>query len=493
VSLAQRLRSLAGESVVYGLSGVIARFQSVLFVPIYTRLFAPADYGVMSLINSSIAVVSIFVVLGLDNSAHRWFWESEDPADRRTTIASWVWCQLATATVFGAIVALAAGPIARRIVGTPDAIPLVRWSALTLPLGVLGIVTNNWLRMQRRPWATTAYALGVSLLTIGLTLLFVVGLRWGLLGVYVAQALAMAVGSAVSVIMLRGWLDLRWFRIDRLREMLRFALPLIPGALAYWVVGVAERKIVEAYTNTAEVGLYSVGMALASGVALVTGAFQQAWGPFAFSISNAPDARSTYAAVFLWYLWGATFLSAGVALFAPEILAVLATKRYAGASEVVGVLALGYVMIGLTYIASIGPSLAKITGPTGIAMTAAALLNVLLNMLLVPRWGKFGSGVATLVSQSVTPIYLFVRAQRLYPIPYRFGAGLAVVAVALLTMVLGTRVHVGSLWGGIALKSAMLALYVPLLFMIGLVTPEQLGALAARVRRRPTARPDGAV
>jgi O-antigen/teichoic acid export membrane protein len=480
----KRIRELASDSVVYGLSGIITRFLSVLFVPIYTRLFSPDDYGVMSLINSSIAVVSIFVVLGLDNSAHRWFWESEDPLDRRTTIASWVWCQLATATVFGAIVALAAEPIALRIVGTPAAIPLIRWSALTLPLGVLGIVTNNWLRMQRRPWATTTYALGVSVLTIGLTLLFVVGLHWGLLGVYVAQALAMAGGTVASIAMLRGWLDIRFLRLDRLREMLMFAVPLIPAALAYWVVGFADRYFVQAYTNTAEVGLYSVGMALASGVALVTGAFQQAWGPFAFSISKSPDAKETYAGVFLWYLWGATFLSAGVALFAPEILTLLATKRYAGASEVVGVLALGYVMIGLTYIASIGPALAKVTGPTGIAMTVAAILNIVLNVLLVPRWGKFGSGVATLLSQSVTPIYLFARGQRLYPIPYRFKAGLVIVGVAIAVIALGSQVQVGSSWGRIALKSALLIWYVPLLFALRLLTPEHVAWLAVSIRRR---------
>src|SRR5437763_1064701 len=116
-----RLKALLSESLVYGLSGVIARFISIFFVPIYARLFTTEDYGVLSLVSSSIAVVSIFVGLGLDNSAHRWYWDTEDEIDRRKTLASWAWCQLTAATVFGGMVFLMAGWLGRHIVQRPDA------------------------------------------------------------------------------------------------------------------------------------------------------------------------------------------------------------------------------------------------------------------------------------------------------------------------------------------------------------------------------------
>jgi O-antigen/teichoic acid export membrane protein len=78
-----RLRTLFSDSVIYGLSGVISRFIGIFLVPVYTRLFTPEDYGVLSLVGSSLAVVSIFVGLGLDNSAHRWFWDTKDEQDRQ--------------------------------------------------------------------------------------------------------------------------------------------------------------------------------------------------------------------------------------------------------------------------------------------------------------------------------------------------------------------------------------------------------------------------
>ena len=476
-----RLRAIAGESVVYGLSGVIARFISVFLVPIYTRLFSPADYGVLSLVSSSLAVVSILAVLGLDNSAHRWFWDTEDAADRRVTIASWAWCQLGAATALGLVFFLTGRRLAIWLVGLPDAHVYFRLAAATLPLTVLGTVLSNWLRMQRRPWATTTYALFTSLITIALTVLFVVVLRRGLTGVYVAQVASLAVGSLVAAVLLRDWISPRSIDLSRLRAMLRYSLPMIPAGIAYWVTTFADRFFVQAYTDTTQVGLYAVGASLAGGVALVTGAFQQAWGPFALSIHTKPDARHTYATVFLYYLWAACGISVTLSVFAPEILRFLATRQYLGASPVVGLLALSYVMIGLTYVAATGPSIAKRTGPTGIAMTAAAILNVVFNLALVPTFGKVGSAVATLIAQSVTPIYLFYRSQQLYPIPYRFRAGLAIVGVSLAAILVGTRIESGSLIVSLLLKIALVTTFVPLFFLLELATPRQVTDALSRL------------
>lgn len=479
-----RLMTLASDSVVYGLSSVLSRFITILLVPIYTRLFTPEDYGVMSLVASSLAIVSIFVGLGLDNSAHRWYWDTEDGIDRRRTIASWAWCQTVVALVFAVAVIAASGWLARHVVERSDSVNYFRVAALSLPLSVLGAVLSNWLRMQRRPWATTIYALGSNLIVIVTTLVLVVLLRWGLIGVYAAQAIGFAIGTVIAAALLRDWIAPRFVSFERLRVMLRYAVPLIPAGVAYWVTSFADRYFVQAYTNTAQVGLYSVGSSLAAGVALLTGAFQQAWGPFALSIHTQADGRQTYASVFVSYLWLTGAVSAALSLFAPEILHVLATKQYVGASSVVGILAMGYVMIGLTYIAATGPSIVKRTGPTGVAMVAAAGLNVLLNYLLVPHFGKVGSAVATLIAQSVTPIYLFWRSQQLYPIPYRFGVGAVIVAATLVIITVGAQLDEGSWWMLIGAKLGLLALFIPLFFMLGLATPGQIGAFIARTTAR---------
>ena len=100
------LRQLGQESLVYGLAGVVSKFIGFFLVPIYTRIFSPADYGVMGLITTTMAAVSIFVVLGLDSAAGRWYYDSDEIEDRKRTIATWAVTQVTVAVFFGLLIFL---------------------------------------------------------------------------------------------------------------------------------------------------------------------------------------------------------------------------------------------------------------------------------------------------------------------------------------------------------------------------------------------------
>jgi O-antigen/teichoic acid export membrane protein len=467
------LRQLASESLVYGLSGVLVRFLTIFLVPIYTRIFVPEDYGVMSLVTSSMALLSIFVVLGLDNAAHRWYWDSEESADRKSTLASWTWCQIALSSFFAVLLFVSAKSLSQLVVRRSDAALYFRLAGAALPISVLGTVVTNWLRMQRRPWATTIFSLGTTLLNILFTIIFVVFLHQGIKGVFTAQLISATCGLVVAVYLMRDWVNPRWVRWERLREMLRYALPLIPAALAFWVVSLSDRYFVNFYTSTREVGLYAVGSSIAGLIALGTGAFQQAWGPFAFSIHKQPDAKQVYAHVLLVYLWITCAVSTALQLLAPEAIRLVATEKYLGASPVVGLLALGYVMVGLQYVAAIGPAVVKDNRPTATAAMVGAGLNIVANLLLVPPLGKSGSAIATVLSQAAVAGYLFYRAQKLYPIPYRFGPAAGTVGLALALMGLGYGLHFGRQWWGVCAKLGLLALFVPSLFVLRIVTVAQ--------------------
>ncbi|MBE7473075.1 MAG: hypothetical protein DPW09_00300 [Anaerolineae bacterium] len=467
------LRQIASESIVYGLSGVILRFLTIFLVPIYTRIFTPEDYGVLSLVTSTILVASTLATLSLDSAAHRWYWETEELRDRKCTIATWVYCHLGVTLIFAAVIFLSASWLGRVIVGRADAGKYFQLAAFTLPLNVLWIVANNWLRMQRRPWSTTFHALANGLLIVSFTFLFVVVFRWGLEGIFSSQILAFGGTTILSGIILGGWINPKHFHWVRFQEMFHYALPLIPASLALWVISFSDRYFIQIYTSTHEVGLYQVGSVIAAPVAIMSNAFQQAWWPFALSIYKRPDAKQVYANVFLAYIWITALISTALALFAPEAIWVFATEQYLGASSVVGILALGYVMMGLYYIASTGPNIVKATTSVGIVTVIAAGLNVLFNFILVPYLGKEGSALATLLSQSVVPVILFYRSQKLYPVPYRFMAGGAIFVLAFVLIAIGGYLQFDQIIWGIVFKLILMSLFVPVLFLLRILTIAQ--------------------
>lgn len=470
-SVGGHLRRLGGESLVYGLAGMATTLVGIVLMPFYTRVFAPADYGVLSLVGATMSVVAILVVLALDNAAFRWYWDTEVLEDRKKTLASWFWCQLGIATICGCGMFFEAPRLSTMVGAGRPGEALFRLAAIAMPLQGVTNIAGNWFRMQRRPWAAMSFTLSQSVLTITLTILFVLVGGLGLPGVIGGQLGGALVLGLVAVVTMRSWLGPTHFSLARLKEMLLYAFPLIPSALALWVVGFGSRFVIERYSGTAELGLYQVGASVASAVGLLTGAFQQAWSPFALSIHRNEEAKDVYASAFLVYVWLGGFVSAGLALVAPDAIRLMATPRYEGAASVVGLLALNHVVIGVGYIASLGLGIVKDTKPAAAAVSLAAVVNVSLSVALVPVLGRVGAALAVLASQAVVPLFLFWRAQRVYPVSYRFGAAAAGLAMTAAVMVGGAAIHAPSVWTGLLAKGALLILFVPAALLARVVSP----------------------
>src|SRR5262249_43674402 len=151
----------------------------------------------------------------------RFYWDTDDTTTRKCTLASWAWSWLVLSTVGAILIVVFADSLAARIIGTTTAARSLRLAAYTLPLGVLGVVYMNRLRMERRPWAFFVFALTSSIISIGLAALFVLILRRGVEGVFLGQFLASLLISIFLGTVLVEWIHPRYFEWKRLKAMLR--------------------------------------------------------------------------------------------------------------------------------------------------------------------------------------------------------------------------------------------------------------------------------
>jgi O-antigen/teichoic acid export membrane protein len=419
MSVIAHIKQLASESLIYGISGTIASSIGIFLIPIYTRIFSPSDYGIIALITTLTGLIGMFVVLGLDNSSGRWFYDSDKIQDQKHTISSWFWCQLGVSCIIAMGLFLLAPQISGLLLKSKDHAILIRIAALTIPFGTFSKVLGNWLRYQRRAWTTSIFSTANSLGIIGIIVLFVVVYRWGLIGIYSAGLIAAVITALVAVAILKTWINPVLVSWRRLKDMLIYGLPLVPAVIAYWITISSDRFILQIFHNTSEVGLYSIAATLASGVALFTGAFQMAWGPFAFSIYREKDSLNVYSKVFSLYALMFCFLGTAVSLFAPLLLRILTTPQYFSAASCVPLLVFSYIATGAIYITSIGSGIAKKSKPVAMSIFIGAVINITFNFLLIPSLGKYGAAVSTLVANLCGVIYLYIASQRNYSIPYQ--------------------------------------------------------------------------
>jgi O-antigen/teichoic acid export membrane protein len=134
----------------------------------------------------------------------------------------------------------------------------------------------------------------------------------------------------------------------------------------------------------------------------------------------------------------------GMFLFSPEALMIFTTPGYYGAAWVASILSVNIVLIAFTYIASIGTSIAKNSIHYSVGVFMAAVVTVVLDLLLIPLWGKEGSALATVLAQFIVPVYLFYKAQKLFFVPYPFAKVMGLFTVAVLTGVGGRLLPIES-------------------------------------------------
>jgi O-antigen/teichoic acid export membrane protein len=328
-------------------------------------------------------------------------------------------------------------------------------------------------RVEQRPVSFAIASVANVLITIGATVALVVGAKAGAIGAVVGNFL----GTLTVYVVLLGYRRYQLgLEFDRplLRQMNRFGMPLVPAALALWAINFIDRLFIAQFKSQAEVGIYSMAVRVASVIVFLMTAFQLAWPAFAYSIRDDGEAKRTYAFVLTYLLFVTCWISLALGALAPWIVDVLGTPKFARAAEAVPLLAFATAAYSGYSVLAIGIGRARQTQFNWIVSGAAAVVNIVLNVILIPPYGMIGAAIATLVAYAALFVGMWLNSRRVYPVAYQWRRVLSIAAAG----------------GGLTAIAWLLPESLPLAIGLVLVYPLVLGALGfylpaerARMRR----------
>jgi O-antigen/teichoic acid export membrane protein len=472
VTLGPRLRQLVGQSAVYGLGGLVSRVLAVLLLPLYTAYLEPADLGAVGVLIALNAVLVTILRGGVSSAFFRFWFDSPEPERRRTVLRTSFWFTMGMAT-FGLVAGwIFAAPIA-------DALSLEGEEWLVRAQFVALWAQMNYeqltavFRVEQRASRFLVASLANVAITIGATVVLVVGLDEGALGVIVGNF----TGTLAVYLALLGYRrEQLGLELNRplLREMQRFGWPLVPSALALIAINFSDRFFIAHLASLAEVGRYELGVRIASAMVLLLTAFRMAWPGFAYSIEDDREAKATYAFVLTYLVALASWAALGLGLLAPWLVQVLAPTNEAfwPGERVVAPLAFAAALFAGYIVVSIGIGRTRRTGFNWVITGTAAAINVGLNLALVPEYGMEGAAAASLVAFAVLFAFMAVYAQRLYPVPYQWRRVATALGAAAALTIAGKAADI-PLAGAIALTAA----YPIVLLVLGFYLPEERARL----------------
>src|SRR5438105_14455101 len=249
-----QIRRLAKHSAIYGLGGIVSRILAVLLLPLYTRYLSPADYGAIETLVALSAVLVTILRAGISSAFFRFYFDSKDEAHRIRVVRTSFWFTMTSATA-GLVAGLAlATPISHLFFASGDRAGLTRAATVGLWAQMNYEQLTSLFRVEERSVQFVLASLANIFVTVGATVVLVVALHKGPLGVLVGNFIGTLVVWAILLATRRYQLGLEFDR-GLFRRMNAFGMPLVPSALALWMVNFVDRFFIALFKGQGEVGV----------------------------------------------------------------------------------------------------------------------------------------------------------------------------------------------------------------------------------------------
>ncbi len=416
--LREYVKQVSKDTAVYGFGNVALSAVSFFLIPIYTHIFSTGDYGVLDIIATASSLLSLILLMGLSLAVFR-FYHDYDDAGKRELVSTGLWYQFVTPLVFCSLAAFFSGALSGLLFRSERYSSFLAVSLLTIPFNALMQMPITVMRLKFQKIRYNLLVLGRGLFQTAMTIVLVVFLDKGLMGVFVSGLVSAVLFSVLSLFLTARHIRFS-FSLKHFQLLLSFGVPMVPASVSRWIMGSADRFFLVKMTSLSEVGLYSVGFKLAGLEAFLFSAFQLAWSPIAYSMYRNPGSERVFRKVFLYFLLLSSVLGMFLSLFSLEALKILTRPAYYEGYKVVGLLAFGRILHAAFYLGAMGICFANRMRYYALSIVSGAVLNLVLNLLLVPPFGMMGAAAATACSHGAEACLGYYWARKFYPLSFPF-------------------------------------------------------------------------
>jgi len=440
--MANPIKSLISQTAVYGLSSIAGRFLNYLLVPLYTNLFLPDEYGVVTELYAYVSILLILLTYGMETGYFR-FCQNTD--NKRSTVYTTTFSSLLGTSLLFGILLYFNSDSAAKLIGYENNSIYVLLLGLTVTLDALAAIPFAKLRIENKAKVFAIIKFINIGINIGLNLFFLLVLpnyfpddsifyHWFFDGLDVGYIfLSNFIASLLTLVILLPQLARAFvpyvFDFKLLKKIFVYAYPLLFAGIAgmmsenldrillkYFIVVPASATEANQYIMH-QIGIYGANVKIAVLMTLFIQAFRYAAEPFFFNYSKNADSKLMYAKVMKYFVVFGLFIFLGVTLFIDYVKFIINGKYHEGLS-VVPILLISKLMFGIIFNLSIWYKLTNKTHFGAILAFIGAGISVALNILLIPKIGYMGSAWASIAAYGSMMLISFALLRKHYPIKY---------------------------------------------------------------------------
>lgn len=474
------LKRLISQTGLYALGNIAVKASGLLLAPLYlnTTFLSTEAYGHLVLLEATAQILIPVAGLGLATGMLKFMSDPDEGRQSESIPFTTLVLSLLLALSAMLLVWISARPLASFLVDDPARILIVRLMGAYAALKVLSTVPYMLLRVRERAgWYTISIVAEWTILVVGVYYFLAVQ-RMALEGVLIAYVAS----AGASAIVMSGFMlsQIKW-RFDRgvVRNLLRFGIPLVLSAFAGLFLNVGDRYILKWLTNAEIVGVYGWASRLGGIInMLFVQSFQLAFTVIGLKTVGAGDLslhRRTFRHYTVWTGWavlGVSLLAYDLTLFLSEAFGV--DPYYLNADVMVLPIALGFMGYGIYIVVNNILYATELTHLISMNVLIAAVTNAALNVAMIPFFGPLGAALATAVAYGLLAFLSARIAERQIHVGYPWRIVWVIGGMIVLLWAAGLPTTDWPALPRLAVRFGLIALYVPLVYVFGVYTREDL-------------------
>lgn len=406
-------KQLLKNTIIIAIGKLSTQIISFVLLPLYTSKLSPAEYGTYDFLVTLSTFLLPIITLLMEESMFRFLIDAEDIKTKRKVITATVFYMILGNTIFTIIAAIVM------------AIIHYEYAALF----ILFVISNNLLSLSNclargngkiKLYSLSNFILGA--MTIILNIIFIVPLKLGVTGLLLANTIA---NTATALIMfgklgLRKYINKKTLSRKVLSEMIHYSVPLVPNNISWIIISLSDRLMLTWMSGSDANGIYSIANKFPNIIYTCYGFFSTAWKESAARILKEDNKKAYYNSI---YKDVKIFLKAivlGLIAIMPFAFPIFVDSSYNSAYVYIPILAISIYYTNMSNFYGGIFTAYKETKIMGTTTLWAAVINILINLFFIPKFGVYAAAFSTLISNWIVYLYRRIKLREYIKLNEKF-------------------------------------------------------------------------
>lgn len=401
-----REKELIKNTGIITIGRVCTQMISFFLLPLYTAVFSTAEFGIIDLFNTIVALIVPILTIQIEQAAFRFLIDARSNEEDKAKIISSAVYLITIGIVIYTILFMCVSPFIHN-----------EYKYYLLINVFASIFSTVLLQIARGLGNNKGYSIGsfiVAALTVILNVLFIVVLKQGVAGMFTAIFIANILAAIYLVMSKRTYRYISYKALDKklLKAMCKYAAALIPNAVSWWIINVSDRAIISSVMSVAANGIYAAANKFSGMYINAYNIFNVAWTESAAVHINDQDKDEYFSNIINTAFKVFACFALLIIGITPFIFSLLINAKFNEAYNQIPLLMLaslfnvGVGLISAIYVAK------KRTGDISKTSFLAAAINIVVNVLLIKKIGLYAASISTFAAYFSMFIYRAIDSRK---------------------------------------------------------------------------------